>query len=267
MSLITINEKQMPIVEYRGQRVVTFAMVDLVHERPDGTARRNFNANRDRFIEGKHLFKICADEFRSRFPGIISDRVTEDVTLLTERGYLLLVKSFTDDLAWTVQDQLVDGYFAKQTPPALPGDYISALEHLLESKRSEQLAIEQRDHAIATKAEIGSRREATAMASASAAVREARRLADELGRGTRQATVKAIENITGTQFDPQGWRKLRAWCDDHGVQPNYVEDPLYGRVRAWPAEAWKEVYDIDLNGLFGHHQHRITEGGASSACP
>ncbi len=85
---------------------------------------------------------------------------------------------------------------AKQTLPALPGDYIQALEHLLESKRSEQKAIEERDHAIATKAEIGSRREATAMASASAAVREARRLADELGRGTRQATVKAVENLT-----------------------------------------------------------------------
>ncbi|MBM9960716.1 hypothetical protein JTL80_33175, partial [Pseudomonas aeruginosa] len=146
-------------------------------------------------------------------------------------------------------------------------DYIQALEHLLESKRSEQKAIEERDHAIATKAEIGSRREATAMASASAAVREARRLADELGRGTRQATVKAVENLTKTQFDPQAWRKLRAWCDSHGVQPNYVEDPLYGRVRAWPADAWKEVYDIDLDGLFGYHQHRSTEGGASSACP
>lgn len=267
MSLITINQHQMPIIEYRGQRVVTLAMVDQVHERPEGTARKRFNDNRSRFVEGKHLFKICASEFRTHNPGVISDKAHEDVILLTERGYLLLVKSFTDDLAWTVQDQLVDGYFSKQAPPTLPGDYIQALEHLLESKRSEQKAIEERDHAVATKAEIGSRREATAMASASAAVREARRLADELGRGTRQATVKAVENLTKTHFDPQAWRKLRAWCDDHGVQPNYVEDPLYGRVRAWPAEAWREVYDIDLDGLFGYHQHRITEGGTSSACP
>lgn len=140
---------------------------------------------------------------------------------------------------------------SKQALPALPGDYIHALEHLLESKRSEQKAIEERDHAVATKAEIGSRREATAMASASAAIREVRRLEDELGRGTRQATVKAVEALTKTTFDPQGWRKLRAWCDEHGVQAGYVEDPLYGRVRAWPAGAWREVYGIDISELFG----------------
>lgn len=32
-------------------------------------------------------------------------------TYLTESGYLLLVKSFTDDLAWNVQRQLVNSYF------------------------------------------------------------------------------------------------------------------------------------------------------------
>lgn len=34
-----------------------------------------------------------------------------DVTLITESGYLMLVKSFTDDLAWDVQRQLVNSYF------------------------------------------------------------------------------------------------------------------------------------------------------------
>lgn len=37
-------------------------------------------------------------------------------TLITESGYLLLVKSFTDDLAWKVQRQLVSNYFqSKET--------------------------------------------------------------------------------------------------------------------------------------------------------
>lgn len=34
-NLITINKTQMPVVEYQGQRVVTFSMIDLVHARPE----------------------------------------------------------------------------------------------------------------------------------------------------------------------------------------------------------------------------------------
>lgn len=111
--IVTINDVDLTPIEVNGQRVVTLAMIDKVHGRPDGTARRAFNTHRSKMTEGKHFGKMSADEFRTRFPGIISARVTEDVTALTQRGYLMLVKSFTDDLAWQVQDALVDGYFAK----------------------------------------------------------------------------------------------------------------------------------------------------------
>ena len=135
--------------------------------------------------------------------------------------------------------------------PALPGDYISALEHLLASKRSEQLAIEERDKAIETKAEIGSRREATAMATASAAVRQANQLKEELGRGLRQATVAAVEKVCKRKFGKQGFRPLKSWCAENGVQAPKVHDPRYGWVRSWPAAAWAAVYQIDLADLFG----------------
>lgn len=115
---VTINNVALTPLEVQGERVVTLAMIDKVHGRPDGTARRNFNTNRDRMVEGKHFAKMSADEFRSRFPGIISARATEDLTLLTERGYLLLTKPFTDDLAWQVQDMLVESYFTKKAEPA-----------------------------------------------------------------------------------------------------------------------------------------------------
>lgn len=42
-------------------------------------------------------------------------RQQNDITLLTESGYLMLVKSFTDDLAWQVQRQLVKFYFSRKT--------------------------------------------------------------------------------------------------------------------------------------------------------
>ena len=109
--LVRIQNSDISVKEYRGQRVVTFKDIDLVHERPDGTASRNFRSNRQHFIEGEDFYKISPDEIRRSNLFEIPDKATSEYILLTEQGYLMLVKSFTDDLAWTVQRQLVNGYF------------------------------------------------------------------------------------------------------------------------------------------------------------
>lgn len=110
MEKITINHIPLQVKEYNGQRVVTFKDIDSVHQRPNGTAGRNFRTNRKHFIEGEDFYKITPDEFR-RTIGNMDSRQSNDVTLLTESGYLMLVKSFTDELAWSVQRQLVNSYF------------------------------------------------------------------------------------------------------------------------------------------------------------
>lgn len=98
------------IKEWHGKRVVTFKDIDTVHQRPEGTARRNFGDNRQHFISGVDFFKISMDEFRTL--GIEGNyNYPKGITLITESGYLMLVKSFTDDLAWKVQRELVDSYF------------------------------------------------------------------------------------------------------------------------------------------------------------
>ena len=79
--------------------MVTFKDIDTVHQRPEGTASRNFNQNRQRFISGVDFFKIPIDEFRRLGTGDTYNS-PKGVTLVTESGYLMLVKSFTDDLAW-----------------------------------------------------------------------------------------------------------------------------------------------------------------------
>lgn len=99
------------IKEWHRKRVVTFKDIDTVHQRPEGTAKRNFNENKERFIARADFYKISANEFRSQFDPTYSKHASESVTLITESGYLMLVKSFTDDLAWKVQRELVDSYF------------------------------------------------------------------------------------------------------------------------------------------------------------
>jgi phage anti-repressor protein len=115
---------------------------------------------------------------------------------------------------------------------------------------AQQQARIERDRAIATKAEIGTRREATAMARASVAVREVNRLKAELGRAQTHATIIAVERAAGRKFGMQGWRPLRKWCEAHGQAPQSVHDDRYGEVKAWPADAWGNVYGIDLGELF-----------------
>lgn len=118
--LIKIGNQQISTKEYNGQRVVTFKDIDTVHERPDGTARKRFNDNKKRFIEGEDYFKISPSEFRTTI-GKMDVRQQNDVTLITEQGYLMLAKSLTDDLAWKVQRDLVNTYFraVKQKPLTL----------------------------------------------------------------------------------------------------------------------------------------------------
>ncbi|CAK8740311.1 hypothetical protein SODG_003754 [Sodalis praecaptivus] len=116
-----------------------------------------------------------------------------------------------------------------------------------QERKAVQRVTFERDHAIRTKAEIGSRREATAMAKASAAVRERNKLAEKLGECTKHATIVAVMNKTGKEYP---WRPLRQWCLEHGGKIIRVPDARYGSVKSWPAEAWMAVHSVNLHELF-----------------
>lgn len=115
--IIKINNHDVTEKEYNGLRIVTFKDIDTVHERAYGTARKRFNDNKKHFIEGTDFFVINQpSEIRTLGIERPQGGVPEKVTLITESGYLMLVKSFTDDLAWEVQRQLVNSYFKKVKP-------------------------------------------------------------------------------------------------------------------------------------------------------
>lgn len=113
--LMRIGEADIEIKEFNGQRVVTFKDIDAVHGRPEGTARHRFAEHKEHFIEGEDYFVVKPADFQmdeKRPSGINPENINNRGTaLITEQGYLMLVKSFTDDLAWKVQRQLVNSYF------------------------------------------------------------------------------------------------------------------------------------------------------------
>ena len=128
--VVTIHGHDIRLREYNGKRVVTFKDIDEVHERPIGTASRNFLTNRQRFINGVDFVKVKSSDFP-----INEIRGTEvnnnGITLITESGYLMLVKSFNDEVAWKVQRELVDSYFRrKEAEPAAPDRKLTAQEKI-----------------------------------------------------------------------------------------------------------------------------------------
>lgn len=164
---------------------------------------------------------------------------------LIERDTHLVVAGYSDEHRARVIDRW-------QELEAKPKE-LSRLELLQIALAAEQEKIQiaaERDHAIATKAQIGSKREATAMAKASAAVREVNRLKDELGCNARHATIIAVERATGSKLPRNAYVSLRRWCRDNGVEPTSVVDPRYGSVKAWPAAAWMATHGIDLSSFF-----------------
>lgn len=108
------SDVEIPYLTHNDQPVLTLALIDRVHNRVEGTARKRFNDNRKRFIDGEDYFYVTDSDglsvFRTSNPGVLKD-ATNDITLITESGYLMLVKSFTDDLSWQIQRQLVKLYF------------------------------------------------------------------------------------------------------------------------------------------------------------
>lgn len=123
------------------------------------------------------------------------------------------------------------------------------LQLAMESEQARIQAEAERDHAIATKAQIGDKKVATAMDTASAKSREVKRLEHELGYSQHHATILQVESKLGREFD---FHPLRRWCNKNQIKPDTVPDKRYpGGVKAWPASAWMAEYGVDLMELFG----------------
>lgn len=189
---------------------------------------------------------------------------TREIALLTEpQATLLLTYMRNTEIVRAFKKKLVREFWelvqernrASQPDVTTQEGALIALQGAVEKQlaliaENRQIA-QQRDEAVRTKAEIGTRREATAMATASAAVRQVQKLKEELGLGIRQASVVAVEKATGRNFGTAGYVPLRKWCTARGITAPKVIHPTFGTVRSWPAGAWMDVYQIDLAELFG----------------
>ncbi|HGJ4362564.1 TPA: ORF6N domain-containing protein [Salmonella enterica subsp. enterica serovar Thompson] len=255
--LATVAARDLQIIEYRGQRVVTTEQLAAGYGTDAENIRRNFNRNKSRFIEGKHYFQITGPELenlRVTFsPAQISNK-TRSLTLWTERGAANHAKMLETDQAWSYHEDLVEFYFTQREAITAPVQReLSTMEILQIAMASEQgrLAAEDRaKHAERTKSQISRKREASALGKLSAAKRRCRMLEEQLGESVKHATIIKVENATGRKGEFT-YLLLRRWCKENGVLSESVPDERYGSVKSWPAVAWLAVYGVDLKSLFG----------------
>lgn len=170
--------------------------------------------------------------------------------LVSKRDSFVVVAQLCPEFTAALVDRWQELEAQVAAPIALPS-YAEALRGLADQIEATARVTAERDTAIATKALIGSKREATAMATASAKSREVATLRAQLGINERHATIIAVERATGLKFPKNGYVPLRRWCKAHDVEPEVVVDPRYGTVKAWPAAAWRDAHAIDLSKVFG----------------
>lgn len=142
--VMNICGTELQIKRYSNQRIVTFKDIDAVHQRPAGTARKRFNDNKKHFIEGEDFFKVKCSEVRPFFGQTPPNGFNPNaaVILITESGYLMLVKSFTDDLAWEVQRKLVNSYFKSEgVPQALSVEDAFKMVELINNTPADRLEL------------------------------------------------------------------------------------------------------------------------------
>ncbi|ANO90441.1 antirepressor [Escherichia coli] len=142
-----VNPENLPVIEWQGVRVVTTETLAAGYGTTPIRIQQNYIRNEDRFVEGKHFFKISSDELKS-FRLSFSESVNKHTTSLvlwTERGAARMSKIVDTDEAWSFFEKMEQAYFRKATPSSntIPDfdDPIAAAEAWIEAKKSERLAL------------------------------------------------------------------------------------------------------------------------------
>lgn len=191
----------------------------------------------DHFMD--KVLKVLGEEDAPKFRGVYKGGNGEErpCYYLPRRECNLMVMSESYKIQAAVYDRMeeLEGRNKPKSALELAKEQVALLEALEEAQNNLQIAIK-------TKAEIGSRREATAMNTASQAVKRVNNLEIQLDKSKEYMTVKRMEMIHhGVKFN---WRLLKSTSIQMEIEPIDVFDQNYGTVKAYHKEVWKEAYAI-----------------------
>ncbi len=111
-------------ITYNQIPVITTELLAQLYGTEAIRIQQNHARNTERFIEGKHFYKLVGDELRGMKHRLsLSESVTiarnvRSLILWTERGAARHAKMLETDQAWEVFEKLEDCYFSQKQPPA-----------------------------------------------------------------------------------------------------------------------------------------------------
>ncbi|HAT1528838.1 TPA: ORF6N domain-containing protein [Morganella morganii] len=112
--LTTIDATTLPVIEWKGVRVVTTETLATGYGVDEANIRNNLSRNKDRFIDGVHFYAISGDELKdlrvTNSYAQISSKA-RSVTLWTEKGAARMSKIVDSDEAWSFFEKMEDAYF------------------------------------------------------------------------------------------------------------------------------------------------------------
>lgn len=135
-------------VKFNNEVVMTTKTLAECYKTTEKNIQMNFANNKDRFIEGKHFYRLSGvelKEFISSLPKNIGQplKFAPELILWTKKGASRHCKMLGTDIAWEVFDILEDTYFRVEEQRRIPQTYAEALRaYADEVEESERLKAE-----------------------------------------------------------------------------------------------------------------------------
>lgn len=116
-SLAQINGQSVPVITHQHSAVVTTEMLAKFYGTEANNIKVNHSRNADRFILGKHYFKLegtalkAFKDWVTKSNSVQVSKNARSLILWTERGAARHAKMLDTDQAWDVFEMLEDSYF------------------------------------------------------------------------------------------------------------------------------------------------------------
>lgn len=129
--LVHIGTKELPVIEWKGQRVITTAQLADVYGATDVKIKQNYSNNAERFKEGEHYYLLKGSDLKA-FKNMVENfdlvgKNANQLYLWTRRGASRHCKMLGTDKAWEQFDALEENYY-NQTQTVIPtGEELMAL--------------------------------------------------------------------------------------------------------------------------------------------